>query len=102
MPWRHRLAALFPLSISRDDLERGKPAPDGYLLAAERLGVAPAIASWSKTARWAHRPASPPGMTVLFHPQSDAVAPPPGAVMLAHDAESIPLIESFLATGALR
>ena len=28
--------------ISADDVQRGKPAPDGYLLAAERLGVAPA------------------------------------------------------------
>ena len=27
--------------ISADDVQRGKPAPDGYLLAAERLGVAP-------------------------------------------------------------
>ena len=27
--------------ISADDVKRGKPAPDGYLLAAERLGVAP-------------------------------------------------------------
>lgn len=27
--------------ISAEDVERGKPAPDGYLLAAERLGAAP-------------------------------------------------------------
>jgi sugar-phosphatase len=27
--------------ISAEDVERGKPAADGYLLAAERLGVAP-------------------------------------------------------------
>lgn len=27
--------------ISADDVQRGKPAPDGYLLAAERIGVAP-------------------------------------------------------------
>ena len=28
--------------ISADDVQRGKPAPDGYLLAAEQLGVPPA------------------------------------------------------------
>lgn len=27
--------------ISADDVQRGKPAPDGYLLAAERIGVVP-------------------------------------------------------------
>ena len=28
--------------VSSDDVERSKPAPDGYALAAQRLGVAPA------------------------------------------------------------
>lgn len=30
-----------PVFVTADDISRGKPAPDGYLLAAERLGVAP-------------------------------------------------------------
>ncbi|NWB25623.1 HAD-IA family hydrolase [Pseudomonas gingeri] len=34
--------ALPDLVISAEDVTRGKPAPDGYLLAAQRLGVAPA------------------------------------------------------------
>ncbi|WP_107451728.1 HAD-IA family hydrolase, partial [Actinacidiphila rubida] len=29
------------LLITADDVDRGKPAPDGYLLAAEKLGAAP-------------------------------------------------------------
>jgi beta-phosphoglucomutase-like phosphatase (HAD superfamily) len=33
---------LFPVTVSADDGERSKPAPDPYLLAAERLGVDPA------------------------------------------------------------
>lgn len=33
---------LFPVVVSRDDVEHGKPAPDTFLLAAERLGVKPA------------------------------------------------------------
>lgn len=35
------IAGRFEVVISADDVERGKPAPDIYLLAAERLGVAP-------------------------------------------------------------
>ena len=32
----------FDAIVSADDYKRGKPAPDGYLMAAARLGVAPA------------------------------------------------------------
>jgi len=35
------LGALIPISVSSEEVERGKPAPDVYLRAAERLGVAP-------------------------------------------------------------
>jgi mannitol-1-/sugar-/sorbitol-6-phosphatase len=30
-----------PVVVSSTDVSRGKPAPDGYLLAAARLGIAP-------------------------------------------------------------
>jgi HAD superfamily hydrolase (TIGR01509 family) len=36
------LAGVFPLIISSEEYERPKPAPDAYLVAAARLGVAPA------------------------------------------------------------
>jgi hypothetical protein len=36
-PWSRRL----PVRVSVDDVERGKPAPDGYRLAARLLGVDP-------------------------------------------------------------
>ena len=35
------LSALFPVVVTADDVAHGKPAPDIFLLAAERLGVAP-------------------------------------------------------------
>ena len=35
------LKALFPVVVSSQDVPRGKPAPDVFLRAAERLGVAP-------------------------------------------------------------
>lgn len=37
-----RLESLFPLIIGGDDSPRGKPHPDPYLLAAHKLGAAPA------------------------------------------------------------
>jgi len=36
------VAGRFQAVVTGDDVQRGKPAPDVYLLAAERLGVAPA------------------------------------------------------------
>jgi HAD superfamily hydrolase (TIGR01509 family) len=38
----HELAALFEVVITGDDVDRPKPAPDPYLLAAARLGLSPA------------------------------------------------------------
>lgn len=38
----HELEGLFDLLVTGDDVERHKPSPDAYRLAAERLGVAPA------------------------------------------------------------
>lgn len=37
----HRLAGYFATIVSYDDVERSKPAPDCYLLAAERLKLEP-------------------------------------------------------------
>ncbi|MGH7982085.1 MAG: HAD family hydrolase, partial [Candidatus Udaeobacter sp.] len=36
---RHKLTAFFDVIITGDEIERGKPAPDIYLRAAEKLGV---------------------------------------------------------------
>ena len=35
------LAPLFPVVVTADDVVHGKPAPDMFLLAAERMGVPP-------------------------------------------------------------
>ena len=37
----HDIAGLFDTIVTGSDVDRHKPAPDAYLLAAERLGVAP-------------------------------------------------------------
>ena len=36
---RHRLTAFFDVIVTGEEIERGKPAPDIYLRAAEKLGV---------------------------------------------------------------
>jgi sugar-phosphatase len=45
-----------PLLVTVDDVRAGKPDPEGYPLAASRLGVAPGGAWWWRTPN----PASPP------------------------------------------
>ncbi len=37
------LASLFPVVVTADDVEHGKPSPDMFLLAARRMGVAPEL-----------------------------------------------------------
>ncbi|KXU37926.1 beta-phosphoglucomutase [Cephaloticoccus primus] len=37
----HGLAELFPVIVTADDVAHGKPAPDTFLLAAEKMGVPP-------------------------------------------------------------
>ncbi len=39
---RHGLRAVFDLIVTGDDVDRHKPHPQAYLIAAERLGLAPA------------------------------------------------------------
>ena len=38
---RHELTAFFEIIVTGDEVERGKPHPDIYLRAADKLGVAP-------------------------------------------------------------
>lgn len=77
------LADAFRVVVSSDEVEHGKPAPDVYLLAAERLEVAPArclVVEDSLNGVLAGRSA---GMTVVLVP-SVLVPPAPGARDLAH------------------
>jgi HAD superfamily hydrolase (TIGR01509 family) len=38
---RHRLTAFFDVIVTGEEIERGKPSPDIYLSAAEKLGIPP-------------------------------------------------------------
>lgn len=66
---------LIRVSVSTEEVERGKPAPDGYLRAAELLEVDPARCVAVEDATNGIRSALAAGMTVIavpphFHPPS--------------------------------
>lgn len=94
------LDTLLSITVTRADVARGKPAPDGYLLAAERLGIAPEnclVVEDSPTGAAAGLAA---GMQVIYHPQAPDPSPPEGARYLAPGMRSDALIETFLNTKA--
>jgi HAD superfamily hydrolase (TIGR01509 family) len=71
---------LFRATVSSEEVERGKPAPDVYLEAARRLGVAPERAVAVEDSGAGIRSATAAGMQVIaipnphFPPPADALA----------------------------
>jgi HAD superfamily hydrolase (TIGR01509 family) len=74
------LAPFFRATVSSEEVERGKPAPDVYLEAARRLGVEPRHAAAVEDSRSGILSAAAAGMRVLaipnasFPPDPDALA----------------------------
>jgi HAD superfamily hydrolase (TIGR01509 family) len=74
------VAELFRVTVSSEEVERGKPAPDVYLEAARRLGVAPERAAAVEDSGAGVRAATAAGMRVLaipnpeYPPAEEAVA----------------------------
>lgn len=74
------LAESFAVTVSGDEVPRGKPAPDIYLAAAGELGVAPAKAAAVEDSTNGMRAAAAAGMLVVaipnrtFPPEPDALA----------------------------
>ena len=72
--------ARFAVTVSSEEVARGKPAPDVYLLALERLGVAPAAAAAVEDSAAGIRAAAAAGMRVVaipnphYPPAHDALA----------------------------
>jgi HAD superfamily hydrolase (TIGR01509 family) len=77
------VADAFAVTVSSEEVERGKPAPDVYLEAARRLGIPPercaAIEDSSNGLRAAHSA----GMRVVALPNAH-YPPAPDALALAH------------------
>lgn len=63
------LLPLFDVIITPKDVKRGKPAPDMFLLAAERLGVNPARCLVFEDGQSGIQGARAAGMDVVFVPQ---------------------------------
>ena len=81
------LSQQFRVTVSSEEVERGKPAPDVYLEAARRLGVEPASAAAVEDSAAGIRSASEAGMRVIaianphYPPDDEAMAT--AAVVLA-------------------
>jgi HAD superfamily hydrolase (TIGR01509 family) len=74
------LAGVFAVTVSSEEVARGKPAPDVYLEACRRLGVSPGAAVAVEDSSNGLRSAAAAGMTVIavpnphYPPDADAVA----------------------------
>jgi HAD superfamily hydrolase (TIGR01509 family) len=64
------LAECFRATVSSEEVERGKPAPDVYLEAAQRLGVAPARCTAVEDSHAGIRSAKAAGMRVVAIPNA--------------------------------
>ena len=76
------LAGCFRATVSSEEVARGKPAPDVYLEAAARLGVAPAACVAVEDSANGLRSAAAAGMRVVAVPNR-AYPPPPDVVRTA-------------------
>jgi HAD superfamily hydrolase (TIGR01509 family) len=76
------LAPLFAATVSSEEVERGKPAPDVYLEAAQRLGVPPEACVAVEDSGAGIRSAHAAGMRIVAVPNPD-YPPPEDALALA-------------------
>jgi len=76
------LARCFRVTVSSEEVARGKPAPDVYLAAAAALGVAPAAAAAIEDSANGLRAARAAGMWVVAVP-NPTYPPPPDVLGLA-------------------
>jgi HAD superfamily hydrolase (TIGR01509 family) len=85
------VADLFQATVSSEEVARGKPAPDVYLEAARRLGVAPETAVAIEDSANGIRSAKAAGMRVIAIPNPHYR--PPHAVLADADAVLESLVE---------
>jgi len=62
---------LFPVIVTQEDVERSKPAPDMFLLAAEKMGVAPEKCLVFEDSRLGIEAADSAGMASVFVTPAD-------------------------------
>ena len=79
----------FLVTVSSEEVERGKPAPDVYLAAARGLGVDPAECEAVEDSSNGLRSAAAAGMTVIAVPNPHY---PPAADALSLAAATVPVV----------
>ena len=79
-----QLADFFQLTISRDEVDNGKPAPDCYLTAAKALSLPANECLVIEDSVTGAKSGLAAGMTTLFHPETAGLVPhcPEGAILL--------------------
>ena len=79
-----QLADFFQLTISRDEVENGKPSPDCYLAAAKALSLPANECLVIEDSVTGAKSGLAAGMTTLFHPETAGLVPhcPEGAILL--------------------
>ncbi len=97
----HGLASRFDAIVGAGDYASGKPAPDPYLLAAERLGVAPALCLALEDSHNGVRSAHAAGMMAVMVP--DLLEPTAEirelCTLVAHDLHEVRRLVSEAAAG---
>ncbi|MFG1610531.1 HAD family hydrolase [Actinoplanes sp. NPDC049265] len=81
------LDAVFQVVLSTEEVARGKPAPDVYLLAASKLGFAPSLCAGIEDSSNGLRAVAAAGMTVVCVPHG---VYPPADDALAHASLVVP------------
>ena len=96
------LAPLFAATVSSEEVERGKPAPDVYFEAAQRLGVPPEACVAVEDSGAGIRSAHAAGMQIVAVPNPDY--PPPEDALALADArvETVAEVTPELVAGFAR
>jgi HAD superfamily hydrolase (TIGR01509 family) len=90
----------FAVTVTADDTERTKPAPDPYLLAARMLGVPPAACVAIEDSPAGVRSAESAGCAVLAVPSLTPIPPAPGrAVLDSLEQADVPLLQALTRAG---
>ena len=85
-------AGLFRATVSSEEVERGKPAPDVYVEAARRLGIDPTLCAAVEDSENGIRSAAAAGMKVIAIPNPVF---PPGDEALALAAVSVASLDEL-------
>ncbi|MFG2305828.1 HAD family hydrolase [Actinacidiphila glaucinigra] len=89
----------FAFSLAGDEIERTKPHPDPYLLAASRLGADPARCVVVEDTPTGVAAAEAAGCHVVAVPSIAAIAPAPGrTVVTSLERVNVPFLRSLITT----